>query len=131
MVKTREIDKPFRFTWDFCVVWALCFIGALYVLPHFRGAHGYERYLSALLVSLFATFLLYGPVLLARQIIASGSRGGFVARVFVSVLLVIAIGAGAFYFIPYTPSRGHVFTFCAALIAIIYLQWRLDSSSPK
>ena len=131
MVKTPEVDKPFRFTWDFCVVWALCLVGALYVLPHFKGAHLYERYLLALLVSLFATFLLYGPVLLARQIIASGSRGGFVARVFVSVLLVICVSAGAFYFIPYTPWRGHVFAFAVALVATFYLQWRLDSSSPK
>ena len=89
----REIDKPFRFTWDFCLVWALFFIVALYMVPQSKGAHAYERPLLALMVAVFATFLLYGPVLLVRQIFASGSRGGFVARALVSVLLAQAFAA--------------------------------------
>ena len=127
----REIDRPFRFTWDFCLVWALFFIIALSVLPQSKGAHPYEHPLTALLVAVFATFLLYGPVLLVRQIFASGSRGWFVARALISVLLVTLLGAGVFFLIPYTPSKGHVFAAVAAGASTIYLQWRLDSSSPK
>jgi hypothetical protein len=127
----REIDRPFRFTWDFCLVWALFFGIALYFLPPSKGAHAYEHPLAALLVSVFATFLVYGPLLLVRQIFASGSRGWFVARAFVSVLLVILLGAGVFYFVPYTPSRGDLFVFVAAIASTLYLQWRLDSSSPR
>jgi predicted Kef-type K+ transport protein len=127
----REIDGPFRFTWDFCLVWALFLIVALYLVPSSKSAHAYEHPLAALLASLFATFLLYGTILLVRQIFASGSRGWFVARAFVSVLLVILLGAGVFYFVPYTPRRGHVFVFVAAVASTLYLQWRLDSSSPK
>jgi hypothetical protein len=127
----REIDKPFRFTWDFCLVWALFFSVALYMVPQLKGAHAYERPLLALMVAVFATFLLYGPVLLVRQIFASGSRGWFVGRALVSVLLVILLGAGVFYFIPYTPSKGHVFAFVAAGVSTLYLQWRLDSSPPR
>jgi hypothetical protein len=131
VLPVREIDKPFRFTWDFCLVWALLFTVALCLIPQSKGAHAYEQPLKAMLVALFATFLLYGPVLLVRQIFASGSRGWFVARVLVSVLFVILLGAGVFCFIPYTPSKGHIFAFVAAAVSTLYLQWRLDSSSPR
>jgi hypothetical protein len=127
MVRPDEIDRPFRFTWDFCLVWLLFFVVALYALPASKGARPYEHPLASLLISLFATFLIYGPVLLARQIVRSGSRGWFVGRAFASVLFLLLIAAGIFHFMPYTPVRGHVFAFVAAIGATVYLQWRLDS----
>lgn len=126
MVARHEIDKPFRFTWDFCVVWLVFFVVAFYELPASKGAHGYEHPLASALVSLFATFLIYGPVLLVRQIIRSGSRGWFVARVFLSVLVVLFVAAGVFYFTGYTPERGHVFGLVAGFGSIAFLHWRLE-----
>jgi hypothetical protein len=126
MVRSHEIDKPFRFTWDFCAIWLVFFAIALYALPTSQGARFYEHPLGSLLLSLFATFLIYGPVLLVRQIVRSGSRGWFVGRALLSVLFVLLASAGIFHFIPYTPSRGHLFAFVAALVATVYLQWRLE-----
>ena len=125
MVRLAEIDRPFRFTWDFCVVWLLLFVVALYALPASKDARSYEHPLASLLFSLFATFLIYGPVLLARQIVRSGSRGRFVGRAFVSVLFLLLIAAGILHFTPYTPVRGHLFALVAAIVSTVYLQWRL------
>lgn len=126
MVVRHEVDRPFRFTWNFCVVWLVLFAVTLYSLPASKGAHAYEHPLASALVSLFATFLIYGPVLLVRQILRSGSRGWFIARIFVSVLLVLLLAAGVFYFIPYTPDRGHIFAFIAGGGSVVFLQWRLE-----
>ena len=127
MVRAREVDRPFLFTLDFCLVWAALFLISLYLIPSSKDARSYEHPLASLLFSLFATFLLYGPVLLARQIVRSGRRGRLVARVFLSVLLILLVGGGVFYFIPYTPVDGHVFGFAVGVLATVYLHWRLGS----
>ena len=82
-------------------------------------------YAELILVPLFSTFILYGPVLLARQIIRSGSRGWFVARVFISVVLAV----GAFCFILYVTGHGdnhsQMWSGIAISVALTYLHWRL------
>jgi hypothetical protein len=123
----REIDKPFRFRWDFCVVWLLLLIPVAYLLPQWRGQPTYAHYLLVFFVALFAAFLLYGPVLLARQVFASGSRGWLVARVFTTIILVAVVVLGAIYaFGLYTETRGHLFALLFTVAAIVYLHWRLD-----
>jgi hypothetical protein len=102
------------------------FIVALYTFPTSKGAHAYEHPLASLLVSLFATFLIYGPVLLVRQVIRSGSPGWFVGRVLLSLLLFLLVAGGIFYFTGYTPERGHVFAAIAAFSSMAFLHWRLE-----
>jgi|1185.fasta_scaffold1796692_1 hypothetical protein len=75
-------------------------------------------------VPLFATFALYGPVLLARQIIHSGSRGWFVARVFVSILLTAALLAALTLFIGHG-NLSYSWVGAGSFTAILYLHWRL------
>src|SRR6266704_7215082 len=94
----QPIDRPFRFTWDFVVVWALLVVPA-FLLTRRSDLGSWYAYCGILiLLSLFATFALYGPVLLARQVIRSGSRGWFVARVLLSILLAAVMFAAVLVF---------------------------------
>lgn len=107
-------------------MWALVLVATLYLLPQRKGQNAFEHYGLALIVALFATFLLYGPVLLVRQILASGSRGWFVARLFVSVVVTAAILlAGLYLFGGYTASTAQLFAFVFTAAATVYLQSRL------
>jgi hypothetical protein len=111
---------------------ALLLAPTLYFLPRWKGQQGYEHYLLVVFVALFATFFLYGPVLLARQIISSGSRGWFVARLFISIIMVaVLLLGGMYWFGLYTESRGHVFALLFTAVAIFYLQWRTETSSRR
>jgi hypothetical protein len=76
------------------------------------------------LLPLFATFILYGSVLLTRLIIRSGARGWFVARVLISILLAVGVYAAILLF------TGHADTDLwrtgvVSCIATAYLHWRL------
>jgi len=76
---------------------------------------------------LLATFVLYGPVLLFRQLIRSGSRGWFVARVFLSIVFVAALLFGGFLLSGfYTESRACILAFVFIIAAIVYLHWRQE-----
>src|SRR5258706_605765 len=122
----QPVDRPFRFTWDFCVVWASL------VVPTFFLTHGhdfgpwYSNVAFLICVPFFATFALYGPVLFVRQVIRSGSRGWFVARVFLSIVLSAAVLLGGLLFSGYyTETRGHIFAFIFPALAIVFLSWRV------
>ena len=81
----QPIDKPFRFTLDFCLVWALLAVPTFFLTRHSDFVSPWYSYAGVLiLLPLFAAFVLYGPVLLVQQIFQSGSYGWFVFRVFVS-----------------------------------------------
>ena len=75
----EEIDKQFRPKWDFFVVW-VALTGAAFV---FRGSvldfldeTPWPSGVAVLILLPFlATFSLYGPVLLLRQVLQSGFRG--------------------------------------------------------
>jgi len=124
----QPIDKPFRFTRDFCIVWALLAVGVHLMLRHERPNQTWYSYPAMIIIgSLLATFLVYGPVLLARQIIQSGSRGWFVARVFISIVLAAALFAAILYF---TGNRGnhYVTSTGMAFIATLYLNSRLKNT---
>ena len=93
----QPIDKPFRFTWDFCVVWLTLAVPVFFLARIWDTLRAiWSSCILTLLLSLFATFLIYGPVLLMRQIIRSGSRGWFVVRTAISIVLVTALFLVAF-----------------------------------
>jgi hypothetical protein len=123
----QPIDRPFRFTWDFVVVWAILVVPA-FLLTHRADLGSWYSYCGMLiLLPLFATFALYGPVLLARQVIRSGSRGWLVARVFFSIIVVGALLLGGLYISGfYTRRDGGILTFLFTAAATVYLNWRLE-----
>ena len=123
----QPIDKPFRFTWDFCVVWALLVV-PVFLLTRHMDFHPWYSYAAILiLLPLFSALVLYGPVLLVRQIFHSGSRGWFVARMFLAMLLVaVLLFGGLFLSGFYTESRARFLAFIFAATATIFLSWRTE-----
>ena len=107
-------------------MWALLVVPA-FVLTHRSDLGPWYSYCGVLiLLPLFATFALYGPVLLARQIIRAGSRGWFVARVFFSVIVVAALLFGGLYISGfYTRGDAGILAFLFTAAATVYLNWRL------
>jgi len=121
----EPIDQPFRPRVDFFVAWALLAVPTFLLTRGMEVEQSWYSYGAILiLLSLFATLVLYGPVLLARQIIRSGSRGWFVARVFVSTLLAAILFAAVMYF---TGHGAHAasYAFAVSFIASAYFHWRL------
>ena len=123
----EAIDRRFRFTWDFCVVWALLVV-PVFFLTHSRDiGPWYSEAALLILAPLFATFALYGPVLLVRQVVHSGSRGWFVLRVFLSRLLVAVVLFGGLLLSGVcTESRARILGFVFTAVATVYLSWRLE-----
>ena len=122
----QTIDRPFRFTLDFCVVWALLTVPAFLLTRRMDIGPWYSDCAFLIVVPLFATFALYGPGLLMRQFVRSGSRGWFVARVFLSVVLVaILLFGGLLVSGFYTESRSRILAFVFMAAATVYLNWRL------
>jgi len=123
----QAIDRPFRFTWDFCVVWALLVVPFFFLTRSRDIGPWYSEAALLILAPLFATFVLYGPVLLVRKVVHSGSRGWFVLRVFLSVLLVaLLLFGGLLLSGAYTESRARIFGFVFTAVATMYLSWRLE-----
>jgi hypothetical protein len=89
-----EIDKPFHVSRSFAIVWG-CLAASVGVLV-FRHYHGmfYEKLIVTTLGSLYATFCLYGPILLARQVVRSGGRGRFVLQILLATLVGLALVIG-------------------------------------
>jgi len=82
-----------------------------------------------ILVSLFATFVLYGPVLLSRQIVRSGTHGWFVLRVLISILLVgVLLFVGLLVSGFYSRSNARILAFFFVAAATVYLHWRTDET---
>ena len=122
----QPIDRPFRFTLDFCVVWALLAIPTFFLVRGADVGPWYSRIAALVLLPLFASFVLYGPVLLARQIIRSGSHGRFVARVLLSILIFAVLVFGGLWLSgTYTETRARILAFGVSAFATAYLHWRL------
>jgi ABC-type multidrug transport system permease subunit len=124
----QPIDRPFRFTPDFCVVWALLALPAFFLIRGSDSGPGYSQAAAVILLSLFATILVYGPVLLARQIVHSGRRGWFVLRVLLSILFAVFLFAGVLII---TGQVEHIWSGIVAFVAIVYLHWRLRQDRPS
>jgi hypothetical protein len=127
----QPIDRPFRFTWDFCIVWAFLTVVMYFMTRHSEFADiPVSYYAELILLPFFATFLLYGPVLLARQIIRSGSRGWFVARIFLSILIGLILFSIVMYFTGHAEDASY-WTGTVSFTAMVYLHWRLrDGPAP-
>jgi hypothetical protein len=122
----QPIDRPFRPAWDFFVVWVFLAAVMFFVTRRSELAElPVAYYAELILVPFFATFILYGPVLLARQIIRSGSRGWFVARVFLSIILALGAFCFILYFTGHADDRSQMWSGVAISIALAYLHWRL------
>ncbi len=124
----QPIDKPFRFTLDFCLVWALLAVPTFFLTRHSDFVSPWYSYAGVLiLLPLFAAFVLYGPVLLVQQIFQSGSYGWFVFRVFVSIVLVATLLLVGLYFSGfYTQWRARLLAFVFTAAATVYLSWRTE-----
>jgi len=124
----QPIDRPFRFSLDFCVVWALLAVPT-YLLTRQWGLWDsiWTHCVFLALLSLFETFVLYGSVMLVCQIKQSGSRGRLVARVFLSILLAVAIlFAGLVMSGHYTSDSLGIVAFLVSGMAGAYLHWKTD-----
>src|SRR6267142_3546876 len=105
----REIDKPFRFTFDFCLIWTTLAVAIWFLSRQIDLATWYSRGAFIIVASLFSTFVIYGPVLLTRQVIRSGSRGWFVLQVFISIILVLCLFFTVWFVSGYwTETSGHL-----------------------
>ena len=121
----QPIDRPFRFTWDFCVVWSFLTVITFFLTRRSELAEIRLSYVAILiLLPFFATFILYGPVLLALQIVRSDAPGWFVARVLVSILLVAVLIAVIMLFTG-RGDHGAWWSGAASFAAVAYLHWRL------
>src|SRR5271170_2663817 len=127
----EPIDKPFRFTWDFCVVWGLL-VSPIYLMTRqIRGdTPWYSFGVFIIMLSLIVTFLIYGPVLLARQIIHSGAHGRLVLRILISIVLTaILLFLGLIVSGLYSSGAARTFAFFFIVVAIVYLHWRTDEKN--
>jgi hypothetical protein len=121
----QPIDRPFRFTMDFCIVWLALAVPTFFLALRWDTLHtAWSCSILTVLFSLLATFFIYGPVFLARQIIRSGSRGWFVARVFVTIVLVIALFFSVLTFLGHGRDVPSLWAFVVAGVAGAYLHWR-------
>ena len=124
----EPIDRPFRFTWDFCVVWALLLVPILIFARRWDMGPWYSYCAFIIVVPFIATFFVYGPVLLVRQMFRSGSRGWFVARVFVTIVLVVALFFSILTFVGHGKDISSLWAFVVAGAASAYLHWRTDKT---
>jgi hypothetical protein len=125
----KPIDRPFRFTLDFCLVWLTLAVPIYFLTRVWDTLHtAWSHCILLVLVSFFATFFVYGPVLLVRQIISSGSRGWFVARVFVTIVLVIALFFSVLTFLGHGKDISSLWAFVVAGVAGAYLHWRANET---
>ena len=126
LARMQVIDRPFRFTLDFCVAWALLTVPAFFLMRRADVGPWYSQAAAVTLLPLFATFVLYGPVLLARQIVRSGSRGWFVARVLLSIFIMAALLLGGLWVSGYyTEARARILAVVFSSTATAFLHWRL------
>lgn len=93
----KPIDQQFRFTRDFCLVWVLLVIPVTLLARHLDFGPWYSTCSFVALGSLLAALVIYGPVLLARQVVRSGPRGWFVLRISLLIVLGAALILGGMY----------------------------------
>jgi len=123
----EAVDRPFRFTWDFCLVWALLAVPVYFLALHFELDPWYSVCAFTVVGSLLAVFVIYGPVLFMRQVIRSGSRGWFIFRTFLAIvvttLMLLAVLVVSGY---YTEAGGHLLAFGFGAAATAFLSWRTE-----
>jgi hypothetical protein len=93
----QPIDQPFRLTLDFCLVWALLTVPTYFLVCRSDTSPWYSQLAALILLPLLATFVIYGPILLVRQILHSGARGSHVALVLLSILMLTVLLLGGLW----------------------------------
>jgi cation transport ATPase len=121
----KPIDAQFRPKIDFFVAWFMIALAAVtFARPWNDGLPWYSTVAWILVVPFILTFFIYGPILLMRQVIRSGSRGWFVLRTFVSISLVAALILGVVFIISGKKSSdaGHIAAVALVYASITYLR---------
>src|ERR1051325_1917197 len=112
----------------FYIVWALFGVGTIWLTRTGAWDAGWIEYPAiVILLSLFSTIVFYGPVLLARQIIRSGSRGWFVLRVLVSTLLGVVLFCVILLVTGHANNHSQWWSGLVIATAMTYLHWRLGN----
>jgi hypothetical protein len=125
----EPIDRPFRLTWDFCIVWVLLEIPTLLLIStgHWEADQPwYSKCAFLIVIPFIVTFILYGPIMFTRQIICSGSRGRFVLRVYLSIVLMATLFFGGLFIFGHHKNISERCVFAATAAAILYLHCRID-----
>ncbi|MCX7007850.1 MAG: hypothetical protein NTY53_11495 [Kiritimatiellaeota bacterium] len=119
----EEIDKPFRLSADFVVAWILIAIATCLITHPWKFDLPLYSIISYVLVVPFLfTFVIYGPVLLMRQVLRSGRRGWFVGGVFLQIIVAIGCLLGVMeYFGLARKIHGALFSG----LAVIYLNYQI------
>lgn len=126
----QEIDRPFRFTWEFVGIWTLLAIPATWLVASAKIRPWYSAIALAILVALFSTFVIYGPVLLWRQVIHSGTRGRLALRTLLSLICVgTVLFVGLLLSGFYTEGRAQILGFLFSGLATAYLNWKMEKRS--
>jgi hypothetical protein len=124
----QPIDRPFRFTLDFCIVWLVLAVPTFFLARKWDILQAaWSCCILTVLLSLFATFFIYGPMLLVRQIIRSGSRGWFVARVALTIVLAAALFFLSLNILGHGKHISPMWPVIVAGVAGAYLHWRTDA----
>jgi hypothetical protein len=128
----QPIDRPFRFTWDFCIVWAMFALGMPFVTNVSSIGPWYGQVAAMILGPLFATFLIYGPVLLVGQIFKSGRYGFLIAKVLLTLFISAVLVLGLLWYSGYfNETRAGWIAFALSVLATTFLEWRTRDGSNK
>ena len=117
------------FTWDFCIVWALLEIPTLLLVSTSyweADQPWYSKCAFLIVVPFIGTFILYGPIMFIRQIMHSGSRGRFVLRVYLLIVLLVALFFGGLLIFGHHKDILGGWGFVTAGVATYYLHRRID-----
>lgn len=123
----RPIDQEFRPRKDFFVAWFLIAVVAVIIgRPWSFDLPWFSKVAWILVVPFILTFFIYGPALLARQIIHSGTRGWFVFRTALAVIVGAALILGTLHLAGLQGSPfGQMVKVGVSAIAIIVLDVRI------
>ena len=122
----KPIDQQFRPKKDFLVAWFLIAVAMIaFARPWGFDEPWYSTVAWILVVPFIGTFFIYGPVMLVRQVVRSGSHGWLVLQTFLSVVLGMALILVVIHFAGLeTSSVGSLVPLVLPAVAIIYLNLR-------
>ena len=107
-------------------MWALLVMPTFLLYRHWKKDDStWTLCATVALLSFFSTFVIYGPVILVRQIIRSGSRGWFVARVALTIILATTIFFFSFNILGHGKEVPFVWIFIISGLASFYLNWKI------
>lgn len=129
----NPIDQEFRPKRDFFVAWFLIAIAAVIIgRPWSFDLPWFSKVAWILAVPFILTFFIYGPVLLVREFIHSGTRGWLVFKTFLAVILGAGLILGVLHLAGLQGSAfGQMVKAGVTAIAIIVLDARIERRTAK